>query len=345
MKKLVVLVFLLVGCGFAGDRGYDWYSYQVHVPMSSTSQKVAFHIDPGEGSDQIASDLRAKGLIRSPEVFLVYLRYMDKGARLEAGDFVLDRDMTMVQIIDALGNARPLQVTVTFAEGSMMAAMAQTAAQAGLGTAAQYLAAAQDPAWQYDFLQARPAGSPKNLEGFLFPDTYRLDKGSSAHDLVKRQLDRFGEQVTPALRAQMGLAAAARPAETLFGVITLASMVEREVTKDPDRAIVCGIFYNRLARGMLLQDDPTVLYGLGKSQGPMTDQDKQKDTPFNTYLHAGLPPGPISNPGLASIDACVSPQKTAYYFFFSDAHGVTRYATTYAQHLQQLQQYGLAPGG
>jgi UPF0755 protein len=115
------------------------------------------------------------------------------------------------------------------------------------------------------------------------------------------------------------------------------------VTKDPDRAIVCGIFYNRLAADQALQDDVTVLYGLGKLQGPLSDPDKQKDTPFNTYLHTGLPAGPISNPGLASLNACINPQKTNYLFFFADAHGVTRYARTYAEHLQQQNQYGLAP--
>ncbi len=343
MKRLLVLVFLLVGCGFAGNRGYDWYSYQVQTPMSSTSQKVAFHIDEGESSDQIANDLANKGLIRTPEVFLVYLRYENKGARLEAGDFVLDRNMTMRQIIVTLGKARVQQVSVTFPEGSTMKIMAHQAAQAGLGTADAYLAAARDLSWQYDFLQGRPAGAPANLEGFLFPDTYQLDRGSTARDLVKRQLDRFAQQVTPALRAQLAQPAPGRPAESLYSLITLASMVEREVPRDPDRAIVCGIFSNRLASHMLLQDDPTVLYGLDKPQGPLTEPDKKKDTPYNTYLHMGLPAGPIANPGLASINACVSPQKTDYYFFFSDANRVTRYAKTYAEHVKQQQQYGVAP--
>ena len=116
------------------------------------------------------------------------------------------------------------------------------------------------------------------------------------------------------------------------------------MTKDPDRAIVCGIFYNRLAIHMALQDDITVLYGLNKLQGPLSDQDKQKDTAYNTYLHPGLPAGPISNPGLASVNACVAPQKSNYYYFFADAHEVTRYATTYADHLRQQALYGLAPG-
>ena len=343
MKRLLVLVFLLVGCGFAGNRGYDWYTYQINTPMSSISQKVAFHIDQGEGSDQIANDLAAKGLIRTPEVFLVYLRYQDKGARLEAGDFTLDKRMNVPEIIAALGKAKVQQVSVTLTPGSTLRAMAQSAATAGLGTADSYVAAASNMSWQYDFLQGRPQGAPGNLEGFLFPDTYQLDKGSTTSDLVKRQLDQFGQQVPPALRAQMAQPVPGRPAVTVYTAITLASMVEREVTKDPDRAIVCGIFYNRLSIHMALQDDITVLYGLNKLQGPLTDQDKQKDTPYNTYLHPGLPVGPISNPGLASINACITPQKSNYYFFFADANRVTRYAATYTEHLRQQQQYGLAP--
>jgi peptidoglycan lytic transglycosylase G len=343
MKKLVVLVLLVAGCGFAGNRGYDWYQGQVNTPMSSASQKVAFHIDQGESTEQIANDLAAKGLIRTPEVLLIYLRYQNKGATLQAGDFTLDRNMSMAQIVTALGAARVQQVSVTLPEGSTMKTMAARVAQAGIGSADSYLVAARDPAWQYDFLQGRPAGSPANLEGFLFPDTYQLDKGATAHDLVKRQLDRFAEQVTQALRAQAAQPAPGRPAVSIYDVVRLASIVEREVTRDPDRAIVCGIFYNRLARGMALQDDVTVLYGLDKLQGPLTDVDKARDTPYNTYLHPGLPAGPISNPGLASMQACIAPQKTDYYFFFADAQKVTRYAKTYTEHLTQQQRYGLAP--
>src|SRR5215472_14295267 len=159
MKRLVLLVFLLVGCGFAGNRGYDWYSYQINTPMSSTSQKVAFHIAQGEPTDQIAADLADDGLIRSPEVFQVYLKYQDKTARLEAGDFTLDRNMNMRQIISALGEAKVQQVSVTLPEGSTLAIMAQTVAKTGLGTADAYVQAASDMSWQYDFLQNRPPGA------------------------------------------------------------------------------------------------------------------------------------------------------------------------------------------
>ncbi len=345
MKRLIVLVLLLAGCGYAGDQGYAWYNAQVQQPMSTTSQAEAFHIDPGESTSQIADDLASRGLIHNAQVFLFYLRYRDSGARLEAGDFVLNRNMTMPQVIAALGQARVRQISVTLPEGDTMALMADAAQKAGLGPAQSYLAAAQDMSWPYAFLQGRPAGAPANLEGFLFPDTYLLDRGATARDLVKRQLDRFDQQFSPALRAQVAQATANRPAEPVYAVVTLASIVEREVKKDPDRSIVCGIFYNRLEQSMPLQDDVTVLYGLNKLQGPLTDQDKKHDTPYNTYLHRGLPAGPISNPGLATINACLNPQKTPYLYFFADAKGLSHYARTYAEFQQQQQQFGLAPGG
>jgi UPF0755 protein len=341
MKKLVALLLLVAGCGYAGSRGYDWYTYQVNAPMASRSEPVDFHVDQGESTEQIANDLAAKRLIREAQVFLIYMRY-GGSARIEAGDFVLNRNMSMAQIAATLGHARVQQIAVSLPEGYTLQLMAQKAEQAGIGTAADYLAAAQDMTWPYDFLADRPAGAPRNTEGFLFPESYQLDRGSTARGLVKRQLDQFGRAVTPDLRAQAAQAAPGRPAESLYAIVTLASMVEREVNQDGDRPVVCGIYYNRLTRSMPLQVDATVLYGLGKWKTAITDVDLAKDTPYNTYLHRGLPPGPISNPGLASIKACIAPQKSDYLFYFADPKGVTHYARTQTEFLQQQRQFGVS---
>lgn len=342
MKKLLVLVLLLVGCGFAGDRGYEWVQYQVHTPTSSRSQPVNFHIDPGETTDQIARDLHTAGLIRDERVFTLYMRYKGEKAHLEAGDFVLDRNMDMDRIIQALQHAETAQLAVRMQEGYTMKLMADQAQKAGLGTAADYLAAAQDPTWQYDFLTGRPPTAPKNLEGFLFPDSYQLDRGSTAHDLVKRQLDRFAEVVTPDLRAQAAQASAARPAESLWNVVILASITEREVGGDADRAIVCDVYYNRLKSGMRLDADATVLYALGEWKASLTIDDLAINSPYNTRKVGGLPPGPISNPSLAAIKACLNPQRTDYFFYFTDPKGVTHYARTSLEFQRQQQQFGVA---
>lgn len=332
MKKLLILVVLLAGCGYAGSQGYDWLNYQVQTPVSTRSHAVQLHVAEGESQDELATDLKAKGLIRNKDVFIYYLRYTGARSRLQAGDFVLDQKMSMAQITDALQHAHPNQVVIRFPEGYTLSLMAATFEKAGLGAAADYVSVASDPGWRYDFLKDRLPGA--SLEGFLFPDTYGVDRSATAHDVVKRQLDRFGEVFTPDLRAQ-----ALKRTQSIYDLLILASMVEREVNQDPDRAVVCGVYYNRLAAGMLLQVDATVLYGEGKWN---TQPDTTIDSPYNTYLHKGLPPTPIANPGLAAINACINPQKTDYRYYFTDPKGATHFARTESESQQQQQQFGVA---
>jgi UPF0755 protein len=305
--------------------------------MSVRSQSVTIHIDEGESPDQIAQDLRDKGLVRNKDVFVYYMRYTGARSHLQAGDFILNRNMTMAQITDVLQNAKPSQVAVQLPEGLTLQQMAAAAEKSGLGKAANYVAAATDPGWSHPFLKEKP--SDKNLEGFLFPDTYLLDHSAGTRDLVKKQLDRFDQAFSADLRAQAAQATGSRPAESMYSILILASMVEREVNRDPDRAIVCSVYYNRLAASTLLQVDATVLYGQGKTSG---QPDTQQDTPYNTYLHKGLPPTPISNPGLAAIHACLNPQKTDFQFYFTDPRGVTHFQRTASEFEQQKQQFGVA---
>ncbi|HZV51678.1 MAG TPA: endolytic transglycosylase MltG [Candidatus Dormibacteraeota bacterium] len=345
-RRWLALLVLLALVAAGVDRGYAWLDQQLQAP-GSTSESVSFQVSPGESSAQVAQALYGKGLIRDPRVFLLYLRYLryrGQDVRIEAGHFTLNRGMTMFQVLRALGHGSAAQVVVSLPEGETMAQMAQAAQRAGIGTAQQYLTAAQDVvAWsaRFPFLQGRPSGAPDNLEGFLYPDTYDLDRGASPRDLIQRQLQRFQQQVTPQMVAAMAQPAPGRPAETLFNVIVLASIVEREVVTSRDRALVCGVFYNRLAAGMPLQDDVTVMYGLGMTQDQLTQADLRKDTPYNTYLHPGLPAGPISNPGLASIQACIQPEPSDYLFFFTDKGGIVHYARTFTEFQREQQQYGL----
>jgi UPF0755 protein len=305
------------------------------------------HVSQGESPDDIGTQLYNKGLIRSQQAFTLYVRYTGARGRFQAGDFPLNKNMPMAQIVDRLTNGAPAQLTVRLTEGDTMGQMAQAVEGVGVGSAQAYLAATNRSSWQaqYDFLQGLPASAPDNLEGFLFPDTYQMSPSEGARGLVKRQLDRFGQIMTPDLRAQIVQAAPGRPAESLWNVVVLASIVEREVNKDPDRAIVCGIFYNRLAGALTLGSDVTVLYGLGQTQGQLTgEQLTNPGNPYNTRVHRGLPPGPISNPSLASLRACASPQKTNFFFFFVDKGGTTRYARNSVEFQQQVNQFGVGGG-
>ncbi len=338
-----MVLLLLVGGGYAGSQGYGWYQSQVNDPVGGDTRPVAVYIASGESPDALAADLVAKGLVRNRDVFLFYLRSRGNGANIQAGDFQLSRSMSMAAIVDHLTSAtNTLQIKLP--EGLTLAKMAAAVQASGLASGQEYTAAAGLAGHQESFLQGRPPDAPPTLEGYLFPDTYQLPPSVGARGLVQLQLDRFGRIVGAGLSQEIQAPAAGRPQLSLYQLVSAASIVEREVNRDPDRRIVCGIIYNRLQQGMPLQIDATVLYGLGRFGGQLTQADLAQDTPYNTYLHPGLPPGPIANPGQAALKACAEPQPSSYLFYFSDPGGVTHYATTGDDFERLKQQFGVAGG-
>jgi UPF0755 protein len=333
-----VAVLLVVGVG--ASQAYSWAQYQIDTPVASKSQPVQFRVAEGESPDDIALDLKSKNLIRDVNAFNLYVRFTGDRSRFQAGDYLLNRNMSMSQIADALQHGRADQISITIPEGYTAAKIAELVAQSKLGTADQYLAAEKDQGWAYDFLNARPPGA--DLEGYLFPDTYSLNKDSSPKDLVKVQLDRFGEVFSSDLRAQAQQPTASRPSQTVESIVILASLVERETNHDADRAKACSVYYNRLKDGMPLQVDATVLYALGVWKKEVTFDDLKVNSPYNTYIHTGLPPGPIANPGQASIKACVAPDQTNFLFYFTDKQGTTHFEATQDQFEADKQKYGVA---
>ncbi|MBO0744732.1 MAG: endolytic transglycosylase MltG, partial [Candidatus Dormibacteraeota bacterium] len=295
MKKtlaMVVAVLVLVG---AGAVGYSWVRWQVNTPVASKSEPVTLAIRPGETQAQIASALEAKGVIRDQRVFTTYLRVTGKGSRIEAGQVTVNRDMSMPQLARALSEAHTPTLQVRLGEGLTIKPLAQEAAQQGAGTESAYESLADDRStWaaQFPFLAGLPSTAPNNLEGFLFPNTYQILPQDGAKGLIQRQLQTFQQSVEP-LVPGLSQATAARPAESLYSVLILASITEREETGEPGRSIVCGIFYNRLAQSMPLGSDASVLFALGRSSGSLSQSDLQVNSPYNTRVNPGLPPGPI----------------------------------------------------
>lgn len=347
MRKLAALLLIVLVLGVFGDRAYEWVRWQVYTPTAAASQPVLITVPQGASQDQLATLLDGKRLIRDRTVFLNYLRWLrvrGDGLRLRAGAFELNRNMSMATIVERLQRGAAAQLTVRMAEGDTLAQMSQEAQTQRAGTVQDYQAATADVAqWPgYAFLKDRPATAPRTLEGFLYPDTYQLARGSPAKDLVKRQLDRFGQVFTPQMQQQAAKATDERPAESVYSIVILASIVDKEVESASDRQQVCSVFYNRLSQGMVLGSDATVLYAVGKTSGVPTQDDLDSSSPYNTRRFAGLPPGPISNPSASAINACLSPPKTAYLYFFTDPHGAAHYAATYDEFLRQQQQYGLA---
>lgn len=316
--------------------GYAYVENQLHQPVSSDSGTVHVVVPPGATFHQVADILHQDGLVDNVLVFDLYARYKHLDRGVEAGEYVLNRDLNMLQLLQALQTAIPSEVFVTIPEGYTIQKTAKMLdAAGGPIKGSDYLTLATQGQFDYAFLQGRPAGA--SLEGFLFPNTYLVPRTGTAKDLIRQQLDEFQRVWTAARQAE-----AKQRKLTVQQVVTLASIIEREARFDQDRPLVSSVFYNRLAINMPLQADATVLYAKGVWQATVTTDDRKVDSPYNTYLHTGLPPGAIANPGLKAVDAALQPANTSYLYYLSDPQGHNHYATTYPQFIQLLHQYGLS---
>ena len=344
MKRLAAIVVVIALLGFGTSRAMDWWNLNVNTPISSTSHSVAFHVAPGETPTQIGSDLYTLGLIRSTIAFDLYTRINNVGPKLQAGAFVLNTNMSLAQVVDALQHGKSDQKVITFKEGFPLREQAKVVESTKLGLAADYLAAAKDPALAstYTFLPARPGNPDAPFEGYLFPDTYLVDPAAGVRGLVKEQLDQFGVVFSAELRAQIAQATPARPAQTVQSIVILASMVDREANaiNATDRGNVCSVYYNRLKLNMPLGVDATLIYALNRLQPEPTAAELTLNTPYNTRLHAGLPPGPISNPGKAAVLACVNPPQTSFLYYFTDRTGITHFETNQQDFDRDIAKYG-----
>ncbi len=331
-------------------RGYLMlHAAEIEEAADSDGTAAHFVVEQGESAAGVAQALEEAGLISDATLFRYYLRYYNLDSQLEAGEFTLRRDMTMPEIAQSLSHALADEIELRITEGWRLE---QTAAyladhpefgidpDAYLNLARRAMptggdAGAAEGLQPPSFLSALPADA--TLEGYLFPDTYRLPADATAADLVNTMLYTFGQRVTP----DMINAAAARGLD-LHSVVTLASIVEREAQLPDERPLIASVFLNRLAQGMLLEADPTVQYALGYQEDqddwwkrPLLFGDLEIDLPYNTYRYSGLPPGPIASPGLASIRAVVEPAETAYLFFVVDCTAATPGAHIFAETFEE----------
>ena len=324
MRRLAILLGIVLVLGIAADQAYGWYQGQVQSAAGTSRAPVKFTVNAGETADDIAGDLASHGLIRNANVFLLYVRLSGAGPKLERGVYYLRRNMTVAEIVQKLQHGVVPQLTVRFVEGWTIHRMGVwLQANTSIGSADDFVRAAQG-SWPFDFLAGRPAGA--DLQGYLFPDTYNVDQNATVADVVNQQLTEFGQVFTPAWRAAIRQPTAERPAESIENVVILASIAQAEGS-DADMANICSVYYNRLQNNMPLQVDATVLFAQGRA-GIVGPVNTSFDSPYNTYQHAGLPPGPIGNPGAAALAACVNPPNTDYLFYFTDKAGRTHFEKT-----------------
>jgi UPF0755 protein len=331
LRALGIFVLVLLLAGAAGA-ALVWYSltkpYGTFPP-----QGVLVEIPHGTSRRAAAHILKRNGAIRSSIAFEIYARRHPRRT-LQAGQYMFDHPLTGTDVFWKLAKGEVYEQAFTVHEGDTIFDIAQNLEAAQYMKAADFLVSAKDASQILDI-----APSAKTLEGFLFPATYNLASHATSTDLTTMMVSKFRDamqRIAPDhLDPQI-------PGTPLLSVITLASLVEGETPKPEERPIVASVYTNRLRKGMLLQCDPTVIYALkqvNKYNHLLTLKDLQFNSPYNTYIHSGLPPGPIGNPGETSIRAALAPTATDYLFFVANTQGGHFFASTLAEHNQNVAKY------
>ncbi|MCB0078976.1 MAG: endolytic transglycosylase MltG [Anaerolineales bacterium] len=316
---------------------------KIFTPISDDPTEISFEILPGMAGGTVADELEEEGLISDAALFVTLMEFRGVDQSLEAGVFTLRRNMSMDEVLSALQRAeRRDEVTITVLEGWRAEEVAAMLEAEGLVSAEEYMTLVNNPALfpEYPFLADLPAGA--TLEGYLFPDTYRIfGDEASADSIIRLQLSTFNRRVPPELRQ----AAVAR-GMSLFQAVTLASIVEREAVVPVERETIAGVYINRWQDGTVLNADPTIQYALGYQpteetwwKRPLSLDDLAVDSPYNSYTVAGLPPGPIANPGLDALRATIEAPPTDYYYFVSRNDGTHAFAVTLEEHNANVAQF------
>ena len=316
-SRLILLFFLAVAVAWGG---WFWWRYSIAPVDPTDTTPVMFVVSQGEGGKEIAADLAKQNLIHSSTGFYLLIKLLGIETQMQAGDFRLNKTMDARTIAQELTHGI-LDVWVTTLEGWRVEEIATQLAKDLDIPEDQFLQVAQ--------------------EGYMFPDTYLIPRDATGAAVAKMFLDNFNKKVTPQMRED-----AKKTGLTFAQTITLASIVEREGKTDSDRPMIAGILLNRIKLGMPLQVDATLQYTLGYQpfaktwwKKELSVDDKKINSPYNTYANVGLPPAPIANPGMASINAAMYPTSSDYLYYLHDKTGTAHYAKTIEEHNANIQKY------
>lgn len=302
-----------------------WIGWAVGAPVSPGGEKFVL-LRPGFSTRRIATELKAAGVIRNEDLFLVW-HFVNRGKSLKAGEYRFAAPESVADIHKRLVRGDIYTHTVVIPEGYTLFDVAQALEQAGLCSRDEFVKVAQSETALIKDLSP----DAKSLEGYLFPDTYEFTRLQSPHDIAAAMVRHFRQVATT-----IGLT------ENVPETVTMASIVEKETGAPEERAKVASVYYNRLTRKMALDADPSVIYAellAGTYQGSLGHDDLRTDSPYNTYRNAGMPPGPIANPGKEALEAALHPAQTDYLYFVSDANGHHRFARTLEEHNQNINAY------
>lgn len=304
------------------------------VASKGKGREVVVTIPVRASAHQVGDILKQNKLVRNRLVFTLYARYTGMDSRIRAGEYSLNNSLSTPELLRELVEGHLAEQSFTVPEGYTTAQIADLLAARGLADRQKFLKAVSEREFPYAFTQGLPKGE-KRLEGYLFPDTYQADSGSTEISIIDMMLSRFQREMEEldyeALAENNGV--------TLHQALTIASMVEREALADEERPLIAGVIYNRLKMGMPLQLCATVQYALGATKPKLYYEDLEIDSPYNTYKIYGLPPGPISMPGRKSLLAAVQPSSTEYLYYVAKADGTHAFATTLAEHEANKERY------
>jgi UPF0755 protein len=331
-----------------------WLAWAVLVPMQPSGQTFVL-LRPGYSTHRIATELKGAGIIRSEKAFVLW-HYLHHRRSLKAGEYLFDKPSNIIQIQKRLRRGDVYFHTVVVPEGFTMFDIAHAVEEAGLGPAQDFLKVAQTDI----ALIADIAPGARSLEGYLFPDTYEFSRMMTMQEMAAAMVKQFRQQarqigLIPANgdSAEAVLRVTADPAATALqngvpNTVTMASIVEKETAVAEERPMVASVYYNRLNKNIALDADPSIIYAellAGTYQGALHHADMQFASAYNTYRHAGLPPGPIGNPGRSALEAAMHPAQSDYYYFVADAQGHHRFARTMEEHNKNVVAYRQAMRG
>lgn len=330
-----------------------WLAWVLLTPVAPNGQTFVM-LRPGYSTRRIAYELKAAGVIRSEEAFILW-RYIRHRRSLKAGEYLFDKPASIIDVQKRLRRGDVYFHTVVVPEGFTMFDIARAIEAAGLGPAADFLKVAQsDTALISDL-----APGATSLEGYLFPETYEFSRMQTMQEMAGAMVKQFR-----VVARQIGLIQTEMPAPGAADVpksvlpivvetqvartVIMASIIEKETAVPEERPLVASVYYNRLERRIALDADPSIIYAellAGTYTGALHHDDMRFNSPYNTYIHAGLPPGPIGNPGKSALEAAMQPAQSDYYYFVADAAGHHRFARTIAEHNDNVAAYRKAMRG
>jgi peptidoglycan lytic transglycosylase G len=364
-KSIVRKIFWLVFIAALAAAG--WMTWALLMPTEPSGQSFVM-LHPGFSTRRIAAELKAGGIIRSEDAFILW-HYLHRRRSLKAGEYLFDKPRNIIEVHKRLARGEVYFHTVVVPEGFNMFDIARAVEAAGLGSAEDFLKVAEnDTALICDL-----APSAHSLEGFLFPDTYEFSRMMNMREIAEAMVNQFrqvaeriglsqspaaenGEAGAPApagpgrmtVRVMSCPVSSNEPPTDLDRTVIMASIIEKETAVAEERPLVASVYYNRLEKKIALDADPSIIYAellAGSYSGALHHDDMQFKSPYNTYKNVGLPPGPIANPGKSALEAAMHPTQSDYYYFVADAAGHHRFARTIEEHNQNVAAYRRAMRG